>query len=163
MIWALLVALTLPLSALCKCNLLLNRMPSLDHSKGVLHFTTEMQKASLITIEDQLFYQDGKLLNTGKRGHLFIIDRNNNLLTTMGMTGKIHHSSLSAGESVYSAGWLVVFDGRLIAINNESGHYRPTKQHLEYALEYLREKEIDLSSILVYDFSSSQPKFLQRE
>src|SRR5437868_4502427 len=41
----------------------------------------------------------------------------------------IHHSSLAKGKRVAAAGEMVVRNGRLESINNQSGHYFPTAHH----------------------------------
>jgi len=42
-----------------------------------------------------------------------------------------HHSSFVSGEPVRTAGELFVIDGRIIAVNNKSGHYKPTYRSLD--------------------------------
>jgi len=50
-----------------------------------------------------------------------------------------HHSSLMAGGEVAAAGELTVIKGRLEFINDRSGHYRPSPQLSEQALDRLRQ------------------------
>ncbi|STX40686.1 Uncharacterised protein [Legionella donaldsonii] len=47
-----------------------------------------------------------------------------------------HHSYLSNGKKVTSAGYLVFEKGKLCLVSNESGHYRPTKEEMLEDLHY---------------------------
>jgi hypothetical protein len=62
---------------------------------------------------------------------------------------RLHHSSLLAGAPVACAGELLVFDGRLLLISNQSGHYRPPPRALAQALDALRRAGADLSATRV--------------
>ena len=58
-----------------------------------------------------------------------------------------HHSSFVAGRPVICAGDLGTdADGRLRVITNWSGHYHPTRAHLEAALRALAAAGVDLSA-----------------
>lgn len=49
---------------------------------------------------------------------------------------EFHHSSFIAGNDVAAAGELRIKDGKLLSVNNRSGHYRPTYAHiLQFLLE----------------------------
>lgn len=48
-----------------------------------------------------------------------------------------HHTSLTNGRAVSAAGVMVVRDGRVLAIDNRSGHYRPGSAELANAVRYL--------------------------
>jgi hypothetical protein len=65
---------------------------------------------------------------------------------------RVHHSSLLAGEPVLCAGELIVFQGRLALINNQSGHYRPPPKALQRAVKTLTEAGLDLSKVTVKPF-----------
>jgi hypothetical protein len=62
---------------------------------------------------------------------------------------RLHHSSLLAGAPVACAGELLVFDGRLLLISNQSGHYRPPPRALAQALDALLRAGADLSATRV--------------
>ena len=51
-----------------------------------------------------------------------------------------HHSSLLAGEAIAAAGEMIIFKGRLLAINNQSGHYNPPPIVLKRVLKVLESK-----------------------
>jgi hypothetical protein len=43
---------------------------------------------------------------------------------------RFHHTSFFSAEDVSCAGMIVIQQGIVTAVNNNSGHYRPTKEHL---------------------------------
>jgi hypothetical protein len=57
----------------------------------------------------------------------------------------IHHSSLLAGAPVASAGHIFVVDGRLLAINDRSGHYLPPPEVFRQVLEEFEKRGVDVS------------------
>jgi len=48
-----------------------------------------------------------------------------------------NHSSLNAGNNVLCAGTVIITNGVIMEIDNQSGHYRPTRQNLHTALNVL--------------------------
>lgn len=61
--------------------------------------------------------------------------------------GEFHHSSLVAGGPVAAAGELEVVNGRLTAISDKSGHYRPRRSHTAQAIDRLRKNNISLQGV----------------
>ena len=66
--------------------------------------------------------------------------------------GRVHHSSLLAGQPVACAGEILVFDGVLRAINNQSGHYQPPPAALRQAIHALRAIGVDLKKVSIDRF-----------
>ncbi len=63
---------------------------------------------------------------------------------------EFHHSSFLAGQPVACAGEMVIYQGKLLLINNQSGHYRPPPAALDQALDALqRLYHIDISTIQI--------------
>jgi hypothetical protein len=63
--------------------------------------------------------------------------------------GSMHHSSFLQGASVICAGhFFTDGGGKLTKINNSSGHYAPSNQHLKRALLILKGK-MDTSEVMV--------------
>ncbi|MBI2769177.1 MAG: hypothetical protein HYX47_06120 [Burkholderiales bacterium] len=62
-----------------------------------------------------------------------------------------HHSTFLAGARVAGAGMLAVSKGKLIYINNKSGHYQPTPRNLYNALAALKRRHpaLNLDSVAV--------------
>ncbi|KAF3653991.1 putative heme-binding-like protein, chloroplastic-like isoform X1 [Capsicum annuum] len=61
--------------------------------------------------------------------------------------GIFHHSSFLAGGATLAAGRLVVKDGMLKSISAYSGHYRPTDDHLESFLSFLKENGVNMDEV----------------
>lgn len=72
--------------------------------------------------------------------------------------GRFHHSSLLAGAPVAAAGDMTILNGRLLAISNASGHYRPPPSSLLAVLGNLEALGIDTSKVKVTRiFGSTMP------
>lgn len=72
------------------------------------------------------------------------------VFTHYGQKGDPFHSSMNAGSPVMAAGELKIDNGKLIAINTYSGHYRPHLLQLYHVLEYFADSGIDISSAKIY-------------
>jgi hypothetical protein len=100
--------------------------------------------------------RDGKLIDAqgapldphlDKEGHeerggsaIFVMDLVGNIYYCFDQRyGRLHHSTLSAGLPVASAGELVIINGELVSISNASGHYRPAPETLDLVLGRLKE------------------------
>jgi len=64
-------------------------------------------------------------------------------------TERLNHSSLLAGKGVLCAGTLRISAGRLTRFNNNSGHYKPTGEHVYLGLLALQDEHADLSQTAV--------------
>ncbi|GEM36727.1 hypothetical protein NN4_12460 [Nocardia ninae NBRC 108245] len=75
-------------------------------------------------------------------GSKFVMDEFGNLYsgTSSAVT---FHSSFLGGRTVTAAGYLVVRNGRLTVLTDHSGHYRPTPQMNDYALDLLRSRGLE--------------------
>lgn len=60
-----------------------------------------------------------------------------------------YHSSYAGGEDVICTGCLSAIDGKLIYINNDSGHYKPTPQQILLVLDALRVQGVDMTDVRV--------------
>lgn len=56
------------------------------------------------------------------------------------VTGIIHHSSLLAGSPVMFAGQIQIKDGKILQIDNLSGHYLPGERNILLGMNYLKTK-----------------------
>jgi hypothetical protein len=81
-----------------------------------------------------------------KRGETYVLSARDKLYTWGFAT---IHSSLLAGGSVKSAGLLVSVDGKVHAIDNRSGHYRPNCHNLFQAVSLLERKGVFDSEAIV--------------
>ncbi|MCO4755289.1 MAG: hypothetical protein KC478_12460, partial [Bacteriovoracaceae bacterium] len=89
----------------------------------------------------------GRPLNSpGNAPAIFVMDKKGNLyFHSNPEPGRFHHSSFLAGEDVLSAGQLKVKDGRVLYIDNISGHYKPGQVHAYQGLYKLLKEGVDFS------------------
>ena len=59
--------------------------------------------------------------------------------------GEFHHSSFLAGAPVAGAGEMLIVDGRLLVLNNSSGHYRPPRSIAQQVIKHLLYQGVDMS------------------
>lgn len=60
--------------------------------------------------------------------------------------GRVHHTTMSGGAEAAAAGELQINQGRLEAISDSSGHYRPAAALTYQALQGLQSQGVDLST-----------------
>lgn len=74
--------------------------------------------------------------------------------------GTFHHSSFLSGKPVLCAGELEIRNGKLLYIDNGSGHYRPNTQQLLNCLDVLdRRYGVDLVQVQIADHSQPQAQW----
>ena len=103
---------------------------------------------------------DGKIktnfdtpLDTGMVLTHYTIDRYGNIFIKRGQDYHWQHSSFNRGKEVICAGFVWVDQGVLTLIQNGSGHYRPTQQHLWAAVDLFRQygATLDRATVLCWD------------
>jgi hypothetical protein len=65
------------------------------------------------------------------------------------MKNLIAHSSINDQKTVFSAGEIKIVSGRLIALSDQSGHYRPDIQNFYETLKYFKHQGVDISQSIV--------------
>ena len=115
----------------------------------------EREMHRVAVVDGTLHWSDGSILDTtaasthwspqaGKA--IFVMDRDGNLFVSLEQdVGRLHHSSLLAGQPVAGAGELAVQDGRLQLVTRASGHYRPTVAQQQAVLDELARQGLDVS------------------
>jgi hypothetical protein len=73
-------------------------------------------------------------------------------------TESAKHSSLACGGPIAAAGTLLVHDGRLLAIDNSSGHYRPPAASLTVLITRLQSMGVPLDHVDVTFCSPPRPR-----
>ncbi|EPF0315288.1 RHS repeat-associated core domain-containing protein [Enterobacter chuandaensis] len=99
-------------------------------------------------LNGRLFYK-GNLLTTKESGRFkFIQDDNNSIYGVEASDDPegIKHSSLLGDSWPISAGTLSVHEGEVIQLTSSSGHFRPTKVHMEYTKTYLEKNGVNVMS-----------------
>jgi hypothetical protein len=64
-----------------------------------------------------------------------------------------NHSTFNAGHKVICSGMIGINQGKLVWIDNSSGHYQPTMDNLKEAVGILDEEEVDLTETVVGSYS----------
>ena len=110
----------------------------------------------LVIFDKGLAYHhtEGKIEPLNVQGWIYDIDEYGNLLTrkpTDEMAVGIfnNHSSMPAGKPVICAGILSAVQGQITKIDNNSGHYKPTKDDLRNAISILNEYGVNLNALEV--------------
>jgi hypothetical protein len=80
---------------------------------------------------------NGEKENTYKA--IFVMDTDGNFYAFKHrVAGEFQHSSFLAGGEVAAAGLIKVDDGEVLWISPKSGHYLPTRRHLDQAIDCLK-------------------------
>lgn len=119
-----------------------------------VRYLSEKERAPL-----ELFIKNGKLVDlknqsaesqfdfgTGNFQHsLLVIDANFRIFfLPFEQRGLYHHSSLSRGEKILFAGTMIVSNGVVKELSNNSGHYKPTTRQTLLVLQEIHKKGLDL-------------------
>ena len=154
--------------------------PSSTIEKRVKYFTDEDRQDHLLVFDhaDRLWKQrspDGSETRYstispygGNRDprNAYVVDADFNLYThpytEPGVgEGHIHHSSFMRGERILCAGMIVVINGELRHIDNDSGHYKPRTDNLLNLLTgLLTEHRINLRGVTTKDKGNQALGFL---
>lgn len=67
-----------------------------------------------------------------------------------------YHSSLTGGQTVFSAGTMKIVQGKIKEITNDSGHYTPDAKHLANALYLLQLRGVPLEDVEAVHFKTGQ-------
>lgn len=67
---------------------------------------------------------------------IYVVDSNQTLYVGRKKKGRFHHSSFLGGRPALAAGGLVINDGKLLLVNGNSGHYKPSAKMLKKAFKH---------------------------
>jgi hypothetical protein len=74
-----------------------------------------------------------------------------------------NHSSFNAGTDVICAGMIRIHNGTLMYVDNDSGHYKPTRQNLHGMLTIISNEGINLAGVtVVVKQPAPVPNFIDR-
>lgn len=131
--------------------------------RAVLFMNKEERTKRLILILNGLMGEGfDKPFDTGIFAAAFVIDKYGNLYAsndTFGRQVAFNHSTFNAGKDVICAGTVLATDGKLTQIQNNSGHYKPTRDHLHNAVVLLHGQGLDFSAakIIVSEPDPARP------
>jgi len=80
----------------------------------------------------------------GVRVYIYVMDVQGNIYVSDSAPGVFHHSSFLAGQPVAAAGEISVVNGRLMLINDYSGHYLPTDVNNQQVVTELRRRGVEV-------------------
>src|SRR5206468_5809204 len=115
----------------------------------VKYLTAEEREAQRVFVDGNgalRWAKDNSLLDTsaaatahsGGGRAIFVMDGHGNLYVSLDQqVGYLHHSSLLAGSDVVGAGEVEVRGGKLVAMTDASGHYRPLAEMNDRVLREL--------------------------
>ncbi|MCB9883413.1 MAG: hypothetical protein H6834_16625 [Planctomycetes bacterium] len=113
----------------------------------------------LLFVNNQGLFEsyDGSIVDMWTGGNnppLYVMDRYGNFYTDdskdISWGGKFaNHSSILSGQEVICAGNAHIKQGRLLVINNNSGHYKPSREHLAECVKVLLDEGADLTKTQV--------------
>ena len=107
--------------------------PNAPFGGRVKYFKEHEREQHRLFVHDGKLYRvsDGQPFDTANGKAIYVMDEHGNLYaTTQAQRGRIHHTSLVAGEPVAGAGEMRVFHGTVLHIDRSSGHYAPDHKHL---------------------------------
>ncbi|MBC6463587.1 hypothetical protein, partial [Actinomadura sp. HBU206391] len=115
----------------------------------------------IIVHNGELFRSNGQALNTdmpsrwAENGEwIFVMDRYGNLYANgKSKPGRFQHSSFLAGDEVAAAGEFVVHDGKLVSINDASGHYEPPAEYLQQVVKMMRDAGADIDDDMITNWN----------
>lgn len=123
----------------------------------VKYYNKRERRRFLLSVNDgKLHDSDGRPYDTtdgGPRadGHaIFVMDESGRIYSSRySKVGEFHHSSFLAGEPVAAAGTILVKNGTLHELTDDSGHYKPGKSYTMQAVEHLRSLGVKIAPEIV--------------
>jgi hypothetical protein len=101
-------------------------------------YLLSFNKDGLLTLQGEIFdTSDMSTMFSGKEWAIYVMSPDGKIYAASHRVSAFHHSSFLAGADVAGAGEMKVDKGRLIAISNKSGHYRPKVINLVQTIEGL--------------------------
>jgi len=135
--------------------------------QNVKYLTGSERDSKELVVRDGLLVNKvtGERFNTGDKsdGAIYVIDSQGRMYaSTENQLGVFHHTSFTGGEPVASAGHVVVKDGKLLHINNASGHYRPDVGMLQQGVEVLADRGLDMGEVRIVRFNADNKNAVEQ-
>jgi hypothetical protein len=111
-----------------------------------------------------LFDTRDSLIFTGDKGlAIYVMEENGNIYASKYQEVSVfHHSSLAQGKSVAAAGELTVERGVLKEMSDSSGHYQPTREFTDQAIQVFSETGVNMKDVVpnfIHPPLPSSPKY----
>nr|MDZ8288015.1 hypothetical protein [Nostoc sp. ChiSLP01] len=88
--------------------------------------------------------------NNGNDWMIFVLSPDGKFYADAHTEGEYHHSSALAGIPIKGAGAIQVIDGKLQAIADKSGHYKPNMHQMYTTLKHLEKLGVNPETYMVY-------------
>lgn len=129
-----------------------------DKEHGVEYLSKAQLEAHRLVVHDgKLYKSNGQLFDTaagkshwgaGESRAIFVMDKHGNLYASNHhAVGQFHHSSFLGGKPVAGAGELMVTNGKLKFISDQSGHYRPPPQAMQQVIDALEDAGMNVDDV----------------
>jgi hypothetical protein len=118
-------------------------------SGGVPYMDAGGRAQYQVTVNNGLLFQNGNPLDTmhvSNKTYIFVMDENGQIFSAAKNVVH-HHSAFMSGRPVAAAGTIMVMQGQLQSIDNQSGHYQPTKDYMDQFIKELKKRGVDLSNV----------------
>lgn len=136
---------------------------------------TYLQEQSKTFVKDGVLYDSkGALLDTNNDFFIYVISKKGILYTAapISLTGaRVHHSYLmkskpskehfGIGKDIACAGHILVTQGKIVHMDNQSGHYKPNKEQLILEIQQLYKQDVLSPQATFHDASSNTNLDLQ--
>lgn len=113
-----------------------------------LNKSERLQYIAIVGADGTLYDCNDQKITTGLAVTAYAMDNYGTLYTKdatpLDGAAFFNHSSFNAGKDVISAGTLIIKDGVLRVIDNNSGHYKPTRDNLHNCLQVLESEGLNL-------------------
>jgi hypothetical protein len=150
----------------------INKLAAKEQMSGTVDFLTKQDRKAFIAIPQGGLFVDGtgNAMNAPNPAdaygrYPYAMDVYGNFFTkaegsTRANVDNFNHSSFNAGKAVTCAGMTKIQNGLLLWIDNNSGHYKPGKQHLHNLVCVLAQEGVDLTRAAVglYDYTGGAQK-----
>lgn len=122
----------------------------------VIYYNDEEQRAKhRITFKDGLAYLGDELFDTanfrtlflGSGFAIYVLGEDRQFYINNHIKDRLHHSSEFAGMPILAGGEIAAVQGKIVFLNNKSGHYIPTLQDFLPALDILKDNVGNLDAI----------------
>ncbi len=112
-------------------------------------------------LDDTITSQGIKIDVDGKNANgsfMYVIDENGNLLIGTRNGGKMPHPTLIGGTDpkVQCAGMIEIRKGKIVMVNNASGHYKPSAKSLKIVEKYFDSLKLTNPEIFAKNFTVKQ-------
>ena len=138
------------------------RMSKMDADHGVQYLSPEeREEYRAVVHEGKVYGADGLPLDTSRSQSLhhgagfaiYVMDSNGNTyISPTHEFGSFHHSSFLAGEAVAGAGEMKIREGRVEALSNTSGHYRPDGEYLKRVADELNRQGLTITKDQLHEW-----------